>query len=326
MATRMLQRRGSATEWASTDPVLGAGEFGVDPATGIIKLGDGSKAYTALPQPYLTKLGGETIKASAVGVVPLAVQSAAGQTASLFEAKDSSGRINSRITSAGGGVHARGSLVAGDIDGPDIGGYIQARIVVPGAKGLVIRGAAEQTASLAEFQTSAGTMVGQVDYRGLNLINPTGVARSSNAALEVSPLANNLEGLMVKGLSGQSAPLAQFRNSAGTILAQVTSLGRWAQGPTPLGAEMDITIPVNNTGLVIKGAAGQGSNLIEFRNSANSILAGFRNDGALFFGGGLVTGVATAGANGTLPATVAGYMSVFDSNSGAYRKVPFYLP
>lgn len=49
MALRMLQRRGTASQWTSANTVLAAGEFGVETDTGQFKIGDGTTAWTSLP-------------------------------------------------------------------------------------------------------------------------------------------------------------------------------------------------------------------------------------------------------------------------------------
>lgn len=48
MATRMLQRRGTALEFSTLNPVLGDGEIGFERDTGIFKIGDGATAYNSL--------------------------------------------------------------------------------------------------------------------------------------------------------------------------------------------------------------------------------------------------------------------------------------
>jgi hypothetical protein len=45
MATRMLQRRGTAEQWTTANPVLGAGEIGFETDTGKFKLGDGTNTW-----------------------------------------------------------------------------------------------------------------------------------------------------------------------------------------------------------------------------------------------------------------------------------------
>lgn len=52
MAIRMLQRRGTAAQWASANPVLGDGEIGIVKDLGIIKVGDGETAFAALDIVY----------------------------------------------------------------------------------------------------------------------------------------------------------------------------------------------------------------------------------------------------------------------------------
>jgi hypothetical protein len=42
-------RRGTATQWASTNPVLLSGEMGVETDTGMFKIGNGSSAWNSLP-------------------------------------------------------------------------------------------------------------------------------------------------------------------------------------------------------------------------------------------------------------------------------------
>jgi hypothetical protein len=49
MATRMLQRRGTAAQWANTNPTLGSGEIGFETDTGQFKMGDNSTAWDDLP-------------------------------------------------------------------------------------------------------------------------------------------------------------------------------------------------------------------------------------------------------------------------------------
>jgi cytoskeletal protein CcmA (bactofilin family) len=48
MATRMIQRRGTAAEWASANPVLAAGEIGFETDTTKFKFGDGTTAWDSL--------------------------------------------------------------------------------------------------------------------------------------------------------------------------------------------------------------------------------------------------------------------------------------
>jgi hypothetical protein len=48
MATRMQQRRGTATEWTTVNPILAAGEIGFETDTGKFKIGDGTNPWNSL--------------------------------------------------------------------------------------------------------------------------------------------------------------------------------------------------------------------------------------------------------------------------------------
>lgn len=61
MGTRMQQKRGTATQWQTGNPVLAVGEFGVAIDTGVVKVGDGVNNWNDLPailgSTYLPILG-----------------------------------------------------------------------------------------------------------------------------------------------------------------------------------------------------------------------------------------------------------------------------
>ena len=61
----MQQRRGTASQWTTANPVLAAGEIGFETDTNKFKIGDGSSAWTALP--YFTNL--DAIVAGAPGAL-----------------------------------------------------------------------------------------------------------------------------------------------------------------------------------------------------------------------------------------------------------------
>ena len=85
MATRMQQRRGTASQWASANPVLAAGEIGFEIDENKFKVGDGINQWLDLPY-FLdeTTLGG-----SLDDYIPLTQKGAANGVATL----DSDGAI-----------------------------------------------------------------------------------------------------------------------------------------------------------------------------------------------------------------------------------------
>jgi hypothetical protein len=60
MATRMQQRRGTATQWAGADPILNAGEIGFESDTNKFKIGDGVNHWDDLT--YFVDVDGTTVK------------------------------------------------------------------------------------------------------------------------------------------------------------------------------------------------------------------------------------------------------------------------
>ena len=51
MPTKIQVRRGTASQWTTSNPTLSEGEIGFETDTGLFKIGDGITAYTALEYP-----------------------------------------------------------------------------------------------------------------------------------------------------------------------------------------------------------------------------------------------------------------------------------
>lgn len=52
MPVRMLQRRGTAAQWAAANPILGDGEIGISKDNGVIKVGNGEDSWNQLDIVY----------------------------------------------------------------------------------------------------------------------------------------------------------------------------------------------------------------------------------------------------------------------------------
>lgn len=85
MSTRIQLRRGTAAQWASANPVLLAGEEGLETDTGKVKIGDGATAWNALPYVGVGAADSSTtsvnLTGGAAGSIPW--QTAAGTTTFL---------------------------------------------------------------------------------------------------------------------------------------------------------------------------------------------------------------------------------------------------
>jgi hypothetical protein len=79
MATRMQQRRGTASQWTTANPILAAGEIGFETDTGEFRVGDGTNHWADLsPFKNLLDLGG-----SLDDFIPLAEKATADGVATL---------------------------------------------------------------------------------------------------------------------------------------------------------------------------------------------------------------------------------------------------
>lgn len=233
-------------------------------------------------EPNQIAAGGGTIQAPAAAVVPLVVKGAASQTTNLFEARDAAGALRARVF-ADGAIATQGQIgVGGD---PEANQRATISSGSSGVKGLVVRGAASQSANLAEFQNSAGTVLATVLADGRISVRNTG--SDPTLGINASFTANNAD--------------------RATGIAVV--------GANPAAS-----------GLVIRGAASQTANLAEFQNSAGGVMTGVTAGGRFTFTSAnhaaTFQATATAGTNGATPTQVAGYMVI--EIDGVLRKIPYY--
>lgn len=127
----------------------------------------------------VTTAGGSTITASGAAVKPLVVKGAASQTANLLEAQSNAGAVLTAVSSSGDIAVATGSLAVGSATPFAYGGRVEITATTATHRGLVVRGAASQSASLAEFQNSSGTVLASISAAGAVVI-------SGGAGLDIS--------------------------------------------------------------------------------------------------------------------------------------------
>jgi hypothetical protein len=280
------------------------------------------------------------------------VKGIASQSANLIEVQNSSGTVLARFASTGqllapsivgtafqitsGGVFSNGTTSAP--------ANTQAYFLSTSATnaGLVVRGAASQSANLQEWQTSAGTVLGGVTaagrlyvqrQEGIQFMDGVATLRSriyssgnngiyfdtGGGAVRVLTLDGGSEtitgnlfypyssgriGLIVRGVASQSANLQEWQDSSGNIHSGILSTGfLFVGGSSSAGGQIGITAEAaTNRGMVIKGAASQSANLLEIQNSSGTILSRIDSGGNL-----KATNVATLNSIGQLA----------ESNSGA---------
>jgi len=62
MAVQLQFRRGTSSEWTSANPVLAAGEMGIETDTSQFKIGDGVTSWTSLSYGGLQGTGGASLQ------------------------------------------------------------------------------------------------------------------------------------------------------------------------------------------------------------------------------------------------------------------------
>lgn len=161
----------------------------------------------------------------------LLVKGSASQTANLQEWQDSAGGLLLRIDSAGG---IRGQYIMSGNTGSGVLGQITSYSQSATTIGLVVRGAASQTANLQQWQNSAGTALAKIDIYG-NLISSGIVVSSSlgtftNATAQFKGTSPSNAVLALQPTSGSSTGDALvYYNAAGSaVLAKLDYLGNFS--------------------------------------------------------------------------------------------------
>jgi hypothetical protein len=240
-----------------------------------------------------------TGSASVIGQV---VKGAASQSANLQEWQDSAGSVNALVASTGS-IRTTGHIHAGTNTFVD--GQLYSAPTNASTKGLVVRGAASQTAHLQEWQSSDLLVQGAIDNAGnaflgrLRLHNGTRAVDTNAVRLLVETYAAQVP-IVAKGAASQSANLQEWQNSAGTILANVDAFGGIRTNSyLQVQSGASTTIPQ-----WIRGAASHVVDLLQYQTNGGAAVLGGRNANAQIYTGSttpLTTAVggATTAASGT---------------------------
>jgi hypothetical protein len=300
-------------------------------------------APTDLSSLTISSSGGSTITAASASTKGLIIKGASSQTANLQEWQNSSGTVNARID-------AYGTFQNGTAGG--YGAWINVQPAQASDKGIIIRGAASQTANLQEWQNSAGTVLARINAGGVikssilagltdgySLIqfnyDTNGVGITTGAAAQ--------KGLIIRGAASQTANLQEWQNSSGTLMAAVKADGSFraggANGATKflvdqfgtlsLGTDRNITgTPTylfvqsqasSDIGAVVKGASGQSANLQQWQNSSGTVLTKVDSSGIVTATNGFITSASYKLANGIIS---LGYTNTYTATIGVVAGTP----
>ncbi|NDB61893.1 hypothetical protein EB001_26145, partial [bacterium] len=159
---------------------------------------------------------------------------------------------------------------------------------------FVVKGVASQTSNLQEWQDSTGAILAKIDNSGTTTINSAlniSTSRYGSAMLSLATAYLGNVGVIIRGMSGQTANLQEWQDSSGTTLTSINSSGSIVFNPNTTAAvvkwgTVNIWESVGSTasmrlnpygpgyiGLIVKGASSQSANLQEWQNSGGTVLA-----------------------------------------------------
>ena len=290
-------------------------------ATALATSDSAAAALTTVVNGKVSKAGGDIIQSSLSTVIPLVLKGAASQTANLQEWQNSAGTMLARIDANGliylpGGswhlvnnqetwyknntsFYQKGAShtfrrQSDEADLLTIGGNGNTSILLNSASavGLIIKGAASQTANLFETQDSSGnTLVSlTATVSSTNILKFTeahsfkinwgsrDIFSTASGHLTVTPYDDSRKVLVVKGYASQTANLQEWQNSSGTVLASIKPTGAisFASDVWQTDSLSNLKLLFENTGYTYYKATNH-----IFRNSSDNEVLKIDNNGAL---------------------------------------------
>lgn len=229
----------------------------------------------------ITSQNNATFTPASAATVPLTIQGAASQTASVLALQNSAGSITANFTAPVNNVNRL------NLGGTDLSATLGITVHASGGVGQVIRGAASQSANLLEIQSSAGSILSRFSSSGQFVSDQqtyigSGATSILNTRLNVATGSSSVVGQVIRGASGQTANLQSWQDSSGNQLTVIDNSGFIKVGNTATGGQVAITATAaGNRPLVLKGATSQTANLLELQDSAGSVLLNVSSVGQL---------------------------------------------
>lgn len=200
-----------------------------------------------------------TVYPSAAANLGLVIRGAASQSGNLQEWQNSSGTVLSYIRNDGLPVSTVGILSSGNWIAA--GSFITGATLVSSAVsatsiGVLIRGAASQTADLQQWQNSAGTILARIESNGTLSWGASGDTFISSGGYGrlVSTLSTAV-GFIVRGAASQSVNLQEWQNSSSSVVASISSTGGATFASLTVSGDLTVngtTTNINTTNLVVE--------------------------------------------------------------------------
>jgi hypothetical protein len=167
VVTQIQVRRGTASQWTSTNPTLASGEWGFETDTGKVKIGDGTTAWTSLGYTGagdVTLTGTQTLtnKTLTAPVINLALNAQTGTTYTF--ALTDNGKL---VTASNAGAQTY-SIPTNATTAFPIG--TQINIIGIGAGVVTIQAATSGTTTVASTGTVPAAPTLRVQYSSATLI------------------------------------------------------------------------------------------------------------------------------------------------------------
>jgi hypothetical protein len=275
--------------------------------TGLVRISpyNGTLAIGSLAPIQISSVDSEvSITASSAAQVPLAIRGAASQSGSVLVLQNSAGSITANFTAPVNNVNRL------NLGGTDLSATLGITVHAAAGVGQVIRGAASQSANLLEIQSSAGTILSRFSSSGQFVSDQqtyigSGATSISNSRLNVATGSSSVIGQVIRGAASQSANLQEWQDSSAGVHSGILSSGfLFVGGSSSAGGQIGITSEAaTNRGMVIKGAASQTADLVQYQNSSSTILGGINGANQIFTGS--TTPILTA-TGGTIQSIAVG--------------------
>jgi hypothetical protein len=213
-------------------------------------------------------VGGHVVANNGVGITPLVLRGVASQTSNMFEIQDEGFATYASISKFGT-TRLGGSIMTGGRLMVAAGGALVGLQVRDGGTG----------ANIAEFQSSAGAILGVVTstgtFRSAGLIT-AGSSTDVLGQLSVITTVASRVGQVIRGAASQSADLLQLQNSAGTNLVRADQFGGLFSTYANFTSDAAGTLPLR-----VRGASGQTADLQQWQNSGGTVLTEITSTGML---------------------------------------------
>jgi len=267
--------------------------------------------YAALGSANTFTVGNHVITSSSATQLPLTIFGASGQSAAFFQINTSSTANLFRVNSSGYAMAPLGFIGGGATQATNARNTFYANSSA--SVGVVIQGAASQSANLQEWQDSAGataTLIASAGQIGTSQRVTVGSTTISTAGQLAVILGTDRVGLAVRATSGQTTNLTEWLNSGGTAIASVSNTGEGVftgvRSATLNNTSLQTTIVMNagrNVGLATgSGSYGAGTAVVFIGNASSTPTSNPTGGGILYVEAGALKYRGSSGTITTLGA------------------------